>query len=62
MVVCCEDCDKPYTEFGLDLVLPDSQWEEITGRSDGSVILCANCIVKRAAKLSKFTVVKAQLE
>lgn len=43
----CLDCGKPYSEMGLDLVLPDQQWKRICPE-DG--ILCANCICQRAAK------------
>ncbi len=43
----CEDCGLPYTEFYLDTTIPNSEWDAI----DGSGVLCANCIVKRASKL-----------
>ena len=45
----CDDCGKPYEEFGLDTTLSNNQWHEIT--VDGVSLLCANCIVKRAAYL-----------
>ena len=44
----CIDCKTPYTEFGLDLVIPDQQWEYIC---PGGGVLCPNCICKRAEKL-----------
>jgi hypothetical protein len=54
------DCGKPYGEFGLDMVLPDEQWEMIHPDKNG--LLCAACIVKRASKLSMAIVVKAIIE
>lgn len=54
----CMDCKKSYQDFPLDVVLPDSQWELISGRKDGGGILCAACIVERASKLEKVTVAK----
>lgn len=41
----CDECGLPYTEFGLDVTLSNSQWQLI---SKGSGLLCANCIVSRA--------------
>lgn len=43
MLKCC-DCELPYNEFGVDLVLPDQVWKIL---SNGDNILCANCICKR---------------
>lgn len=45
----CMDCGMLYSEFGLDTVLPNAQWMAIHSADGG--VLCANCIVKRAAKL-----------
>lgn len=42
----CKDCGLPYSEMGLDLVLPDQQWNYLVPEGG---ILCANCICKRAA-------------
>lgn len=42
----CLDCGLPYSQMGVDLVLPDQQWNHICPE-DG--ILCANCICKRAS-------------
>ncbi len=42
----CSDCDMPYEDFGVDLVLPDQQWN---GLVVGDAILCANCICRRVA-------------
>lgn len=44
----CLDCGLPYNQFGLDMVLPDQQWQVICPEDS---ILCANCISKRASKL-----------
>lgn len=44
----CKDCGAQYETLGLDLVLPDQQWNAIC--QDGGV-LCANCICKRAEKV-----------
>ncbi len=43
----CQDCGIPYSEFGLDLVLPNQQWEILCPNGG---ILCANCICKRAIR------------
>jgi hypothetical protein len=46
-MIFCRDCQLPYSEMGVDLVLPDQQWKKIA--PEGGV-LCANCICKRAEK------------
>ncbi len=51
----CEDCGRAYgTHDWLDINIPNEQWTLITGRygsdREGG-ILCADCLVKRAAKL-----------
>jgi hypothetical protein len=46
----CYDCGIPYSELGLDLVLPDQQWKKISPTKDEGGILCPNCICKRAKK------------
>lgn len=56
----CLDCDLPYTQFEMDLVLPRSQWLEINPTEDG--LLCAACIVKRCAKVPGASVVHAVIE
>lgn len=55
----CMDCQKPYEEFGLDTTLPDEQWATIHPGRDG--LLCANCIVARAAKLPHAYAVRATI-
>lgn len=47
----CMDCGLLYSEFGMDTTIPHSQWEKIHPGSEGGGILCANCMVKRAAML-----------
>lgn len=54
----CLDCGMPYSEFPLDVVLPNDQWEIISGRKNGSGFLCAACIVERASKIKGVTVAK----
>lgn len=44
----CLDCKCPDDEMPLDTVITGKQWERIC--PEGGV-LCASCIVKRAAKL-----------
>jgi hypothetical protein len=56
----CLDCGKPYSEFGLDMILPDDQWQRIHPEKDG--LLCASCIVKRASQLPNAVVVSAVIE
>ena len=45
----CMDCGKPYADFPLDATLPDEQWLMIHDSHGG--VLCANCMVARAAKI-----------
>lgn len=45
----CLDCGKPYSEFGMDVLLPRSQWLDIHPDENG--LLCAQCIVNRVSKL-----------
>lgn len=59
-VLCCMDCPKPYSEFGLDLHVPRAQWLAINPNEGG--VLCAQCIVNRLAKLPGVTVVHAIAE
>lgn len=57
----CDDCDLLYEEFPLDVVLSDDDWRLIHPERSGGV-LCARCIVKRAASITGVTVVRASLE
>jgi hypothetical protein len=58
--LCCMDCDEPYADFPLDTTIPDEQWALIHGSPGG--VLCASCIVKRAAKLKGVVAVRAYFE
>ena len=46
----CEDCGKPYGDFGIDTTVPNSQWDRIHPTGEGG-LLCANCMVLRASHL-----------
>lgn len=46
----CLDCNKPYSDFALDTVLSDEQWELIHPEKNG--LLCVQCIINRAEKLN----------
>lgn len=56
----CMDCGLLYSKFPLDVHLPRSQWLLIHENEGG--VLCAQCIVTRAAKIPGCTVVHAILE
>jgi recombinational DNA repair protein (RecF pathway) len=57
----CLDCGKPYGgPDWLDLRLPRDQWLMVHPDENG--ILCANCIVARAARLPKTVSVCALIE
>lgn len=55
----CFDCGVKYP-FGLDLVLPDQQWNHLfpEGKDKGG-LLCPNCICKRAKELKGSSIVLA---
>lgn len=55
----CADCGLPYKNMGVDLVLPDHQWNALV--SKGETILCPNCICQRARKYGG-TVVMAWID
>jgi hypothetical protein len=60
--VCCKDCGMPYGgDNWLDTVLSNKQWLLIHPDGEGG-ILCANCIIKRAAKLNIFTHAMMELQ
>jgi len=59
--VVCMDCGIPYGTLSLDFAMPHEQWELVSGRTDGSGILCANCMLKRASKIPGVTVAKIVL-
>lgn len=48
----CRDCGLEYAEPAFaDFVIPDAEWARISPSRDEGGILCANCMVKRAAEL-----------
>jgi hypothetical protein len=57
----CRDCGKPYRDFKLDTTLPDEQWLLIHPEGNGG-LLCANCMVRRAAKLPGIIAARMVLE
>ncbi len=57
----CIDCGLPYSEFGLDTTLPDEQWLAIHPEGLHG-ILCANCIVRRAAEIEGVIAIRAEIE
>jgi hypothetical protein len=56
----CIDCGLPYSDFGMDLLLPRRQWLAIHPDEHG--LLCARCIVKRASSVRGAVVVHAVIE
>jgi hypothetical protein len=56
----CMDCGTKYRDFPLDTTLPNEQWRMIHG--DESGVLCACCIVARAARLTGAVAVRARIE
>ena len=56
----CMDCGLPYSGFPLDATLPDEQWKLIHDSHGG--LLCANCMVGRAAKLDGAIAVRMFIE
>lgn len=47
-VVGCLDCGLPYEQFAMDTHLPRAQWLAIHPDEHG--VLCAQCVLKRAAQ------------
>ena len=58
MKASCCDCGLPYGDW-IDTVLPNEQWEMIL--PEGSGLLCANCIIKKASKLDGIIIAKMKL-
>lgn len=56
----CMDCQAVYSEFPLDTTIPDEQWRLIHNNEGG--VLCASCIVKRAAKLPGVVAIRARID
>jgi len=60
-VVKCLDCGLPYSQHGLDCMLPRAQWFQVGFKNEGG-ILCATCIAKRASRISGATVIHMVIE
>lgn len=56
----CLDCGLLYRNFPLDATLPDEQWAMLHDGPGG--LLCAGCIVKRAARLPGAVAVRMRIE
>ena len=56
----CMDCKMLYKDFPLDMLFPRSQWLRINPKDDG--VLCANCMINRASRIKRATVVHAVIE
>lgn len=61
-IVKCEDCGALYQNLPMDVVLPNAQWAEITGYTEGEGILCVACILIRGSKTKKYVVAKLKFE
>ena len=55
----CDDCGLDYSDFPIDVLLPRHQWLTIHPNNG---LLCAACIVKRAAKVRGAIVVHMIIE
>jgi hypothetical protein len=55
----CMDCGLDYEQYPLDVVLKKAQWLLI--HPDDGGVLCANCIVGRAAKLPRVINLSVQI-
>lgn len=60
--VACLGCGRSYTSFPLDVLVSDDVWQKISGRTDGGGVMCAGCIVERAAQLPGVTVAYLRLD
>ena len=56
----CMDCGMPYEDFPCDTTLPNEQWQLIHDQHEG--LLCAGCMVARAAKLPGVIAVRMFIE
>ncbi len=56
----CEDCRLPYRLFPMDVTIPNEQWTELTGYTDGEGILCGGCIIQRGTE--KYIVARLRFE
>lgn len=55
----CLDCGLKYSDFGIDLVLPDQQWSIICPEG---TLLCGTCICRRISKNKGSTVLLAWID
>lgn len=58
----CEDCYLPYQNFGMDVTVPNDQWTELTGYTDGEGLLCGPCIIQRGIENEKYGVARLRFE
>lgn len=56
----CMDCGEPNAEMPINTTLPHDQWRRIHDSEGG--ILCASCIVRRAAKLPRVIACRMRFE
>lgn len=47
----CQRCGQRYK---VDVILSDDLWRKLTGRADGSGLLCGMCILARIENLGAF--------
>ena len=57
----CADCGRPYHLHGADIVFSTEDWALLTGKQDGSVILCGLCIANRAMRIPGIIGISASL-
>lgn len=55
----CADCGLPYASHGIDLTLPDDQWQRIAPENG---LLCALCISRRVERLGGAVAIRAHVE
>jgi hypothetical protein len=60
MTTNCEDCGLAYQDFPMDVTIPNDQWTELTGYTDGEGILCGGCIIQRGTE--KYIVARLKFE
>ncbi len=58
----CEDCHLLYQNFGMDVTIPNDQWTELTGYTDGEGLLCGACIIQRGIENEKYGVARLRFE
>ena len=64
----CRDCGLPYDDFGHDTFLPREQWLSILSSDEKefnkkfSLVLCANCMVRRASRMNEIVGIEMRLQ